>query len=73
MKRAARAMAVTPVWKVRLAIFQRVAGAWLANMFSTPKLRAERYRQAVAEEAFETWMNSGRHFARSINDRIAAA
>ncbi len=66
-------MVVTPMWKVRLAIFRGVAGAWLRNIFSTPKARAERYRQAVAEEAFETWMNSGRQFARSIEDRIAAA
>jgi hypothetical protein len=63
-------MAVTPVWKVRLAIFQGVAGAWLRNIFSSPKARAERYRQAVAEEAFETWMNCGDDFAKVIAARI---
>jgi hypothetical protein len=47
--------------------------AWLRNLFLTRAQKVERYRQAVAEEAFETWMNSGRDFARSIEDRIAAA
>jgi hypothetical protein len=66
-------MAVTPMWKIRLAIFQGVAGAWLRNIFSSPKARAERYHQAVAEEAFETWMNWGEDFAKVISDRIDAA
>ena len=61
------------MWKVRLAIFRGVAGAWLRNIFSTSKVRAERYRQAVAEEAFEIWMNSGRDFARTVTERIDAA
>jgi hypothetical protein len=63
-------MAVTPMWKVRLAIFQGVAGAWLRNIFSSPKTRAERYRQAVAEEAFETWMSCGDDFAKAIAAQI---
>lgn len=66
-------MVVTPTWKIRLALFQGVAGAWLRNIFSTSKARADRYRQAVTEEAFETWMNSGRDFAKVIADRIDAA
>jgi hypothetical protein len=66
-------MAVTPMWKVRLAIFQGVAGAWLRNIFSTSASRAERYRQSVTEEAFETWMNGGDDFARVIAERIDAA
>jgi hypothetical protein len=63
-------MAVTAMWKVRLAIFQGVAGAWLLNIFSSPKAPADRYRQAVAEEAFETWMNCGQDFAKVIAARI---
>ncbi|MES2292673.1 MAG: hypothetical protein V4527_05175 [Pseudomonadota bacterium] len=66
-------MVVKPMWKVRLAIFQGVAGAWLRDIFSSPKARADRYRQTVVEEAFETWMNYGQDFSKAIEDRIAAA
>ena len=66
-------MVVTPMWKIQLALFQGVAGAWLRNFFSTPKARAKRYRQAVAEEAFESWMNCGQDFAKAITDRIDAS
>jgi hypothetical protein len=66
-------MVVTPVWKIRLVIFQGVAGAWLRNIFSTPEARAERYRQAVTEEAFETRRNCGDDFAKVIAERIDAA
>ena len=66
-------MVVTPMWKIRLTLFQGVAGAWLRNIFSTPKARADRYRQAITEEAFETWMNWGQDFAKVIADRIDAA
>jgi hypothetical protein len=66
-------MAITPTWTIRLAIFQGVAGAWLWNIFSTSQARAERNHQAIAEEAFETWMDSGEDFARVISERIDVA
>src|ERR1700761_7413150 len=65
-------MVVTPMWKVRLLLFLGSAKAWAQNLFLTREQKLERYRQAVTEEAFEIWMNSGHHFARSIEDRIAA-
>ena len=58
---------------IRLAIFQGVAGAWLRNLFSSSTARAERYRQAVSEQAFETWMTCGDDFDTVIAQRIAAA
>src|ERR1700677_1567319 len=66
-------MPVTSMWKIRLAIFQGIAGNWLSNIFSNSTKRAERYRQAVAEEAFEIWMNSGEDFARAIEERMGEA
>ena len=59
-----------PMWKTRLAIFQGVAGAWLRNIFSSSEVRAERYRQTIAEESFETWMNYGTDFAQVIANKI---
>lgn len=61
------------MWKVRWLLFLGSTEAWLRNLFLTRSQRVERYRQAVAEEAFETWMNCGDAFAASIEDRIAGA
>jgi hypothetical protein len=66
-------MVVTPTWKLKLLLFLGVAEAWLRNFFSTPTKRAQRYREVVNEEAFETWMNGGAEFAKVIEDRITAA
>ena len=66
-------MVVTPMWKLRFLRFLGNIEFWLREIFSTPKARAERYRQTVAEEAFETWLNSGAGFAQVITDRIDAA
>jgi len=66
-------MVVTPMWKLRLMLFLGSAKAWLRNLFLTRAQKVERYRQAVAEEAFETWMNSGDGFAAAIEGRIAGA
>ena len=66
-------MAFTPLWKLRLMLFLGSAKAWLGNLFLTRAQKSERYRQAVAEEAFETWMNCGDEFSAAIEDRIAAA
>lgn len=65
-------MAVTPVWKLWVLRFLGDAEAWLRNLFLTPARRADRYRQIVAEEAFETWMGFGSDFERVLTDRIAA-
>lgn len=61
-------MVVTPAWKLGLMLFLGVAEAWLRNFFSTPRKRAQRYRQDANEEAFETWLNGGAEFAKFIED-----
>jgi len=66
-------MVITPMWKLRLLRFLGDAELWLQNFFSSPAKRAQRYRQTINEEAFETWMNSGPEFASVLEDRIAAA
>lgn len=66
-------MVVTPMWKLHLLRFLGDAEVWLRNIFSTPAARRARYRQMVAEEAFETWMNFGVRFQSHIRGHIAAA
>jgi hypothetical protein len=66
-------IAMPIMWKIRARLFLGVAETWVRNLFLTAHERAERYHQAVAEEAFETWMNCGDGFDRAIQDRIDAA
>jgi hypothetical protein len=66
-------MALSPMWKIRLVLFLGSTEAWLRNLFLSPSRRAAQYRQAVAEEAFESWMDFGDAFDAAIEDRIASA